>query len=101
MTLPALPPQVGYRVKREDRLTKPELGHLKKHNAPAMTRLREFKVSCMHACLSDRLQASGMHRRQCLQRSWYAEQLYKCLISGLDAICSSNSRRRATSQGGS
>lgn len=36
--------QVGYRVKREDKLTKPELGHLKKHNAPPMRKLREFKL---------------------------------------------------------
>ena len=41
------PLQVGYRVKREDKLTKPELGHLKKHNAPPMRKLREFKV-CGH-----------------------------------------------------
>jgi len=37
--------QVGYRVaSRENKLTKPELGHLKKHSAPALRNLREFKV---------------------------------------------------------
>ena len=29
---------------RENKLTKPELGHLKKHSAPALRNLREFKV---------------------------------------------------------
>ncbi len=41
--------QVGYRVaSRENKLTKPELGHLKKHNAPALRNLREFKVREPH-----------------------------------------------------
>ena len=44
MTTAYFAAQVGYRVKREDKLTKPELGHLKKHGAPAMRHLREFKV---------------------------------------------------------
>lgn len=36
--------QVGYKVCREGKITKPELGHLKKAGAPAMKHLREFKV---------------------------------------------------------
>ena len=37
--------QVGYQVCKESRITKPELNHLRKANAPAMKRLVEFKVS--------------------------------------------------------
>jgi hypothetical protein len=36
--------QVGYKVCREDKITKPEVGHLNKAGAPAMKHLREFKV---------------------------------------------------------
>lgn len=36
--------QVGYKTCRENKVTKPELGHLKKVGAPAMKHLREFKV---------------------------------------------------------
>ncbi|EFN51504.1 hypothetical protein CHLNCDRAFT_48352 [Chlorella variabilis] len=36
--------QVGYKTCREDKITKPELGHLQKAGAPAMKHLREFKV---------------------------------------------------------
>ena len=36
--------QVGYKVCREDKITKPEVGHLSKAGAPAMKHLREFKV---------------------------------------------------------
>lgn len=36
--------QVGYKTCREDKITKPEAGHLKKAGAPAMKHLREFKV---------------------------------------------------------
>lgn len=35
--------QVGYQVCKENRITKPELNHLRKANAPAMKRLVEFK----------------------------------------------------------
>ena len=44
--------QVGYRIaSRENKLTKPELGHLKKHDAPALRTLREFKVRGTHRAL--------------------------------------------------
>ncbi|PSC70498.1 Peptide chain release factor 1 [Micractinium conductrix] len=36
--------QVGYKVCRENKITKPEAGHLKKAGAPAMKNLREFKL---------------------------------------------------------
>ena len=36
--------QVGYRVCKEKKVTKPELNHLKKAGAPPMRTLREFKV---------------------------------------------------------
>ncbi len=39
------PLQVGYRIKKTEALTKPEMGHLEKNNAPPMRHLREFKVS--------------------------------------------------------
>lgn len=55
--------QVGYRVKREDKLTKPEMGHLKKHGAPPMRHLREFKVPS-----AARLTSS--EPRQQDQRNW-------------------------------
>jgi len=45
ITVANIQSQVGYRVaSRENKLTKPELGHLKKHSAPALRNLREFKV---------------------------------------------------------
>lgn len=37
--------QVGYQVCKEKRITKPELYHLRKVNAPAMKTLVEFRVS--------------------------------------------------------
>ena len=40
----APPAQVGYKVCREDKITKPEVGHLDKAGAQAMKHLREFKV---------------------------------------------------------
>ncbi len=39
--------QVGYRVTKERKLTKPEVGHLAKSNLPPMRKLREFKVYCL------------------------------------------------------
>ena len=36
--------QVGYQITKENRITKPELNHLRKSGAPAMKRLVEFKV---------------------------------------------------------
>lgn len=42
--------QVGYKTCREDKITKPELGHLQKAGAPAMKHLREFKVWSTPAC---------------------------------------------------
>lgn len=36
--------QVGYRVVRDDKVTKPELGHTQKAGAPALKQLREFKI---------------------------------------------------------
>jgi large subunit ribosomal protein L3 len=55
--------QVGYRVKREDKLTKPEMGHLKKHGAPPMRHLREFKVQDVSAYESgQQLQVSEMFK---------------------------------------
>lgn len=36
--------QVGYLTCRENKITKPEMGHLKKAGVPAMKHLREFKV---------------------------------------------------------
>lgn len=43
--------QVGYRVTKEKKLTKPEIGHLAKSELPPMRKLREFKVLCL---VSDR-----------------------------------------------
>jgi large subunit ribosomal protein L3 len=36
--------QVGYKVVPERKVTKPEMGHLKKGECPPMKHLREFKV---------------------------------------------------------
>lgn len=36
--------QVGYEVVAERKITKPELNHLKKADAPALRRLTEFRV---------------------------------------------------------
>ena len=44
------PPQVGYRVVPDRKVTKPELGHLQKAGAPAMKHLREFKVRAAAPC---------------------------------------------------
>ena len=64
--LPRLAVQIGYKTCRDDKITKPELGHLKKAGAPAMKHLREFKVrrGLAHSC-----SASGSRRaraRRCL-----------------------------------
>ncbi len=40
--------QVGYRVVKERKITKPELNHLKKSGAPPMKNLREYRVRCGH-----------------------------------------------------
>ena len=39
--------QVGYKVVAERKVTKPELGHLKKAGVPPLRHLREFKVRCV------------------------------------------------------
>ena len=44
------PLQVGYQVCRENKITKPEAGHLKKAGAPPMKHLREFKVGSQCCC---------------------------------------------------
>jgi large subunit ribosomal protein L3 len=45
--------QVGYRVTKEKKLTKPEIGHLAKSELPPMRKLREFKVCAVRCCLMD------------------------------------------------
>ena len=37
--------QVGYQVCKEKHITKPELNHLAKSGAPAMRKLKEYRVS--------------------------------------------------------
>ena len=60
---PAL--QVGYKVCREDKITKPEVGHLNKAGVPAMKHLREFKVGWKRA---------AGRARQCAQRASALQQ---------------------------
>lgn len=43
--------QVGYQVVAERKITKPELGHLKKSELPALRHLREFKLKDMDAVM--------------------------------------------------
>lgn len=44
--------QVGYRVVPEDKITKPELGHLKKSECPPMKHLKEFRLKDSKAVAS-------------------------------------------------
>lgn len=46
--------QVGYQVCKENRITKPELYHLRKVNAPAMKTLVEFRVGPFFLPLLDK-----------------------------------------------
>ncbi|WP_372808594.1 50S ribosomal protein L3 [Pontiella sp.] len=51
--------QLGYGAQKEERLTKPALGHLKKAGAPAKSVLREFRVDEVEVNVGDELTAAA------------------------------------------
>jgi large subunit ribosomal protein L3 len=51
--------QLGYGAQKEERLTKPALGHLKKAGAPAKSVLREFRVDEVEVNVGDELTAAN------------------------------------------
>ena len=81
---------MGYRVaSRENKLTKPELGHLKKHSAPALRNLREFKVRAAFHETALELEHEGQGYSRCMTKRVRVLPTYPqaaCRITGLWVI---------------